>query len=364
MAREHIPLHYMRGKPTPGPQAMIRQLSAPVGQLAATLCVGDNIVQRLAAVSLFTVLLAIASTVWSAEQTGDKSQKTAVHKTIAALEECFNRGDAKGFAALWTTDADFVGPDSERITGRDKIEAAFQQFFAAHKNCKLQIGVMNVRLVTADVASVDAVAAMTPAPDDLAGEPRAAILLVLRDDRWLIDSIRETVDAVPSHYGRLKELGWLVGDWASKADSSSAVSVHSSCDWTANGSFLIRKFTIRRKDGVAGGTEVIGWDPRAHRIRSWIFESDGGFGESEWTRSTTGWIIKYDGVLADGSDVSATQTLVHVEANTLTLESTDRTTNGQKRPDIARLTVKRLAVSEQPKMKLNKPAQPPRRVLP
>ena len=343
---------------------MIKQLSALVGPIIAALCVGDNLVQRLALASFIAIVLAAVSTVWSSDPTPDSSQKAAVHKVIAAVEECFNRGDAKGLAALWTTDGDFVGPSGERIAGSKNVEAVFQEFFTAHKNCKLRLGVVNVRLVTADVASVDAIAAMTPAPDDLAGEPRSTILLVLRDGRWRIDGIREAVGAAPSHYGQLKELGWMVGDWASAANSASALSVHSTCDWTANGSYLIRKFTIRRKDGVAGGTEVIGWDPRDHRIRSWIFESDGGFGESEWTRNAHGWTIKYKGVLADGSDVSATQTLVHVEADTLTLESTDRTTNGQKRPDIGKLTVKRLAVSEQPKMKPNKPAQPPQQVLP
>jgi uncharacterized protein (TIGR02246 family) len=343
---------------------MIKQPSVPVRPIIATLCVGENVVQRLAAASLFTVVLAIASTVWSAEQTAGNSPKAAVYKTIAALEECFNRGDAKALAALWAYDGDFWGPQGERIAGRDKIQAAFQEFFAAHKNCKLQIGIVDMRLVTADVAAVDAVPRLTPAPEGLEGEPRSAILLVLRDSRWLIDSIRETVGGAPSHYGQLKDLGWMVGDWASKTDGASAVSMHSTCDWTANGSFLIRKFSIAKKDGVMSGTEVIGWDPRAHRIRSWIFESDGGFGESEWSRNTTGWTIKYKGVLADGSDVYATQTLTHVEADALTLESTGRTINGQKRPDIAKLTVRRLPLSEGPKMKPNQPAQPPRQVLP
>ena len=40
------------------------------------------------------------------------------------------------------------------------------------------------------------------------------------------------------------------------------------------------------------------------------------------------------------------------------------TINGQKRPDIANLPVKRLPASEQPKMQPNKSAQPPRQVLP
>ena len=262
---------------------MIEQLSAPVGQLAATLCVGDNLVQRLAAVSLFTVVLAIASTVWSADQTADKSQKTAVHETIAALEECFNRGDAKGLAALWAPDGDFWGPQGERIAGRDKIEAAFQEFFAAHKNCKLQIGVVDVRLVTADVVAVDAVPGMTPAPEGLEGEPRSAILLVLRDGRWLIDSIRETVGGAPSHYGQLKDLGWMVGDWASKTDGASGVSMHSTCDWTANGSFLIRKFSIGKKDGVIErhGSHRLGSARPSNPILD--LRVGRGFGESEWT---------------------------------------------------------------------------------
>ncbi len=320
--------------------------------------------QRLTVVSVFAIVLTAASVVRSAEPAADQSQMAAIHKTIAAVENCFNRGDAKGLAALWTADGDFVGPSGERVVGREKLEAAFRDFFAAHKDCKLQLGVVHVRLVTADVASVDAVPAMTPAPENLTGEPRSTILLVLHDGRWLVDSIREAVGATPSHYGHLKQLAWMVGDWASKADSKSGVSLHSTCDWTANGSFLIRKFSIGKPGTVAGGTEVIGWDPRAHRIRSWIFETNGGFGQSEWTPTATGWTIKYKGILVDGSDVAATQTLTLVNPNTFTLESTNRTRDGEKRPDVAKLTIKRSAAAESSKSKPAKPAKPPRRVLP
>jgi uncharacterized protein (TIGR02246 family) len=279
------------------------------------------------------------------------------------MEECFNRGDAKALAGLWTPDGCFVGPQGERIVGRDKIEAAFQRFFAAHRKCQLQVGVVDMRLVTSDVVAVDAAPKMTPVPGGLEGEPHSTILLVLRDGRWLIDSLRETVVGVPSHYGRLKDLGWMVGDWVGAAASSSGVSIHSTCDWTANGSFLIRKFSLGGKDGVMGGTEVVGWDPRTHRVRSWIFESDGGFGESEWTREGNRWTIKYKGVLADGSDVSATQVLTHVDSNTQTLESSERTVNGQRRPDLAKVTIKSRPLPEESKSKPNE-LPPPRRVLP
>jgi uncharacterized protein (TIGR02246 family) len=320
-------------------------------------------VQRFVIVSFLTMVSAIASAVWSAEQTADKSPIAAVHKTIATLEECFNRGDAKGLSALWASDGDFTAPNGDRIAGREKIEAAFREFFAAHKNSKLQLLVVDVRLVTPDVAAVDALSKMTPAPHDVEGEPRSAVLLVLRDGRWLIDSIRETVCVSTSHYGNLKDLAWMAGDWACMVGGSSGVPAHSTCDWTANGSFMIRKFSIGENGGVMGGTEVIGWDPRAHRIRSWVFESDGGFGESEWTHDANHWTIKYKGVLPNGADVSATHVLTHVDADTHTLESTDRMINGQKRPDIAKITIKRqktAAGEANPKG----PAKPPRQVLP
>ena len=48
-----------------------------------------------------------------------------------------------------------MGPSGEHIAGSKNIEAAFQEFFTAHKNSKLRLGVVNVRLVTADVASVE-----------------------------------------------------------------------------------------------------------------------------------------------------------------------------------------------------------------
>ena len=73
-----------------------------------------------------------------------------------------------------------------------------------------------------------------------------------------------------------------------------------------------------------GGTEVIGWDPRTSRIRSWVFDSDGGFGENVWVHDGNRWLIKYSGTLADGSEASATHILTNVDAATATLQSKDR----------------------------------------
>ena len=54
------------------------------------------------------------------------------------------------------------------------------------------------------------------------------------------------------------------------------------------------------------GTQVIGWDPAAGTIRSWMFDSDGGFGEGIWSKKDNSWIVKFSQVLPDGRKASAT----------------------------------------------------------
>ncbi len=155
----------------------------------------------------------------------------------------------------------------------------------------------------------------------------------------------------------------MIGDWASEP-SQDGPSIHSVCDWTANRAFLIRKFKIEMKNGMSrGGTEIIGWDPRARRIRSWVFDSNGGFGENVWVRDGNRWLVKSSGTLADGSEVSSTNVIAMVDPNTFTIESKDRTANGDRRPDIPQTTIKRQAAAKD-EVKDKASEEPRRRVLP
>ena len=94
-----------------------------------------------------------------------------------------------------------------------------------------------------------------------------------------------------------------------------------------------------------------------------MFDSDGGFGENQWVHDGKRWLVQYSGTLADGSAVSATHVLTRRDADTLTLESKDRTVDGQAQPDIAPVTIKRQAAAAG----AAKPAEPPktpRHILP
>ena len=57
-------------------------------------------------------------------------------------------------------------------------------------------------------------------------------------------------------------------------------------------------FTVKGVDqSETYGWEVIGWDPAKQQIRSWIFDSNGGFGESTWAYDGEHWLIKAANVL-------------------------------------------------------------------
>ena len=313
------------------------------------------------AVFLITTGIGLAEDAKTAEQKSEQD----IRKLLTEMEENFNRRDAKGLAACWTPHGDFVGQNGERVEGRDNIEKGFRESFAARKDSKLQILVLSLRVIGEGFALVDAIAAVKPQATTTAGEPAFHLVLVKRDDRWLIESARDTISRVSRQTQQLKELEWLVGDWAEEGTRESGVSVHSTCDWTIGDRYLIRKFSAEGKNGlVRGGTEVIGWDPRTHRIRSWMFDSDGSFGESVWTRDGNRWIVKHTGTLADGSDASVTLIVTPVDADTVTVQSKDHVVNGEKQPDLPEVKLKRRPAPAETKSKPSEPANPPRHVLP
>ena len=71
-------------------------------------------------------------------------------------------------------------------------------------------------------------------------------------------------------------------------------------------------------------TQRIGWDPLSKRIRSWVFDSEGGFGDGVWARDGDAWIIKATFVPSHGRAASATNTIVPVGKDSYVWRSTDR----------------------------------------
>ena len=148
-----------------------------------------------------------------------------------------------------------------------------------------------------------------------------------------------------SHYEYLKDLEWLIGEWIDEDEGSSIKTV---CAWTKNRNFITRTFSLSFEgEVVLEGTQVIGWDPERKRIRSWMFDSEGGFGDGLWLRKGNQWIVKSSQVLKGGKRASAINVMTLVDDKTLKWRSIGREIDGELLPNVPEVTIVRKP-SEEP----------------
>jgi uncharacterized protein (TIGR02246 family) len=302
------------------------------------------------------VILFLVSTIpaWAVDVDKSVASHPVIDQVFARYEKAFNAGDAKAIGALWKSDGEFIDPLGNKIAGREAIQKVFQDFFSRTPGEKLSIKVVSLKEEEQGAVAVAEIAAeVSPPLSGRLGTNKTTIVLVRSGDNWLIEGVREKLD-MPASYEHLKALEWLVGSWSTQAPSSaeadkaSPTSINSTCQWTANKSFLTRSFDSRMQQLDLHGKEIIGWDPRTKSIRSWLFESTGGFTESTWKPAGKQWIIEIKGVLAGGETVSSTSTLTKVDDNTLTIQVQKRMRDGKPQPDIAVITIHRVNASALP----------------
>jgi hypothetical protein len=149
-------------------------------------------------------------------------------------------------------------------------------------------------------------------------------------------------DPVPlANYEHLKELDWMIGEWTR---SDKDVDVRIVCSWKANKNFMSRFFTVKVKGEITHqGSQMVGWDPIQKRIRSWVFESDGTFGEGVWQRDGDRWTIKATGVLPEGKRTTATQVITKIDANQYRWQSLARAVDGSTLPNSDETILTRLS---------------------
>jgi uncharacterized protein (TIGR02246 family) len=276
----------------------------------------------------------------------DDSDLKAIGAARTAFVAAYNAKDANTLATFWMENADYKDDTGLDHQGREAIQRAYAAQFAEHPDWKLQLQVESSRLVTPTLATTDGFAVITPPPAGPPGPNRYSATLALVDGKWLIASVRESRVDVASHYPELRSLEWLIGSWVAKSPGRTTETTFA---WTKNKSFIKRTFKItttdKDKSSTATGTQVIGYDPAIGKIRSWLFDSEGGFAESAWSDEENQMIGQTRSVMSDGSAAHSIDVLTRVSNNEFTIQSTDRTVDGESVEDGDTIHVVRVAAS-------------------
>ncbi len=267
------------------------------------------------------------------------ADKKAITALVAAFTKAFNTGDAAAAAATFASDALVVDEQGERIEGRAAIGAQLAASIAASPGCSIAIKVDSLRFLGPDTALEEGRSTITPAKGGAPETTRFTAVYIRQDGQWLQSAVHDRFAHDSSPHDRLKELEWLVGEWVN--ESQGAI-VKTTCKWSADGNFLIREFTMQtRSQPVLSGTLRIGWDAVKRQFKTWIFDSDGGFGEGYWTRDGDRWLIKAEGARQDGQTASATNIITRLGRDRISWQSVDRTLGNAAIEGIDEFTVVR-----------------------
>lgn len=287
---------------------------------------------------LLVVAAAVSACGLSFAQAADQppADVTAIRETVESYVAAFNRGAAEDLAAHWAEDGQFITPAGETFQGRAAIQKGFETFFKENSGVRVEVRVKSIRL-RADTA-IEEGATRVVRQGQGPTESDYVATYVKQDGKWMLKSIREAAPS-PSHYQQLAELEWLIGEWVDQDENASVETV---CRWTKNRNYISRSFAVSIADHVdLEGTQVIGWDPAKKVIRSWLFDSDGGFAVGLWTRDGDRWTISTLQVLADGAQASSMNILTRVDNDKFTWESVNRSIDGEVLPNIDPVTVVR-----------------------
>ena len=282
------------------------------------------------------IALVKASSAQTAPET--PPEKTAILANDRAFEAAYEKGDVKGLAAFFAENAEYTTAEGETLVGSAAIEESMRVAFKEGKGSKLTINVDSVQVLTPDVVVEKGSSTVTAKDGDTNGVLYTAIH-VKKEGKWKISQLIETPLPAVTPRERLKEVSWLVGSWQD-VDKSTALTVKSDFVWANGGNFIVRNVGVKDAgEAVLEGWQIIGWDPVEERIRSWTFDSEGGFAEGRWTHQGNRWLIQETGVNPDGGRTAAENTITKLSDTRFSWESGNRTLDGEPQPSVERIEV-------------------------
>jgi uncharacterized protein (TIGR02246 family) len=256
-----------------------------------------------------------------------EADKQAIDSLIKANVEAFNNRDAAAIAANWTAEGEYVRNNGESVRGRADIQKGYAEFFKTLKGKPtLEVQTDDLRFPSADSAVSKVTLRLKNEQGELVGSSWRDTTLVREGGKWKVAVVHEW-DRDNGQDDSVKDLEWLIGTWNMAANDRAVTTTY---EWDDNKVFIRGKYSV--KEGakvIESGTQMFGKDNADGAIRSWVFQSDGGFGGGLWTRDGKKWTVDFYGVTPDGKKLTATVIYVRVDANTFTWQSVNQEVDDQ-----------------------------------
>lgn len=263
----------------------------------------------------------------------ENRDNSAIRDAIHAYQEAYNRRDAEKLATFWSADAFLQNPvTGEQAEGREEIAKFFKNRFESSNHKQIEIAIKSITFPS-DSEAIEKGIMKTFSEDKTFKEAAYQVVFVKEKGKWLIDEVKQIdLQEATSNFEKLQELEWMIGNWQ---DNDPNVDITFDTKWEKNKNFLKQHFLMQIYDQDAlEGDQIIAWDEADKHIRSWVFDSNGGFGEGVWEHLDKSWYANMKYILSDGSKGYAKNIYTPIDANSYTFASTERELDGQVLPDI------------------------------
>lgn len=273
---------------------------------------------------------------------GEEGSTAELSAMAAKYVAAYNEKKLDAMLALFTAEAEMIDEiDGLSASGPDEIRAIFESSFTEFPDRKISLEVASVREIARNVVIEEGVARFSGEVPNEEGDAVAYAAVLVKDPEkgWLIASSRELAVASPQD-DPIAALLPLEGDWVMQGDQ---MQMELSLSLAPFGRALVGKAVVTTPSEGTMETEIrIGYDASLSQVRWWTFDDVGGFAQGVWQALEDGsWLVRTNGVTADGETTSALQTLKFETEDVVQWDSTHRFLDGTSLPDAQLRLVRR-----------------------
>lgn len=285
------------------------------------------------------LLLSLASA-RSQDTDPNKASLEALAANAQAYVNAHNEGNAEAIAKLFIPEGEIILSSGEIVSGRAEIQQFYADLFSGEKRPRAALEAGSVRFVTPKLAIEDGTLHVTRPTGEVISHHYTSTQMQQDDGSWLTASIRDEIEDVAPASEKLLPLEWMIGDWIIEKNG---LRTFLTFKWSDDGPFIDGKaVTEMAGEENTSSTYRIGWNNNRKNYISWAFDTFGGHMISQWTKNSSGWLLRTSGVTADGEVNHSTQTIEPDSSLQHYIWSTrDQTIGGNSLPDGSVRVVKR-----------------------